>query len=185
MTTAKEGVEIAAQISDALNYMHGCGIIHLDLTSSNVLLTRSNSLRGYSVKVGDFGLSLVLEWGKTKVSSQFTGTVSFMPPELLLKVGKHLTKAVDVYSFGVILWQLCTFEVPFAGLSPVQIVVQLARGETLTLPGGSPIRLANMCRRCMARAPNERPVFSELIEELLGECDSWSARVEGAPGSGL
>lgn len=97
-------VQAAIDVAKAMKHLHSKGVIHGDLKSQNVLLQKSQENgRDFICKVGDFGLSrLVLN--KTHIETFTCGSVRAMPPELL-KDG-ILTPAADVYSFGIMLWEL-------------------------------------------------------------------------------
>merc|ERR1740121_3428998 len=133
-----EVVEVCAEISSAASYLHSRGIIHGDLTASNVLLVERRCPKQYVAKITDFGLARVLDNGASKINTATMGTVTYMPPELFQLEGSALTKKVDVYAFGVLRWQLCTSGTPFEGLQPTQVVVMVAQGATLELPQGVP-----------------------------------------------
>lgn len=96
-----------------MDYLHGAGVVHGDLKSANVLLrSTATDARGFTCKLGDFGLSRLVDTGvHTHISTKTYGTVTYMPPEMLSK--SRLTRAVDVYSFGILMWHLFTCQVPF------------------------------------------------------------------------
>ena len=90
-----------------LEYLHSCNIMHGDLKPQNVLLkTAGNDRRGFVCKLGDFGLSRMLPETQTHVNTGSCGTVTHASPELL--TDGRLTKACDVFAFGMILWELVT-----------------------------------------------------------------------------
>ena len=94
-----------------MDYLHGAGVVHGDLKSANVLLrSTATDARGFTCKLGDFGLSRLVDTGMhTHISTKTYGTVTYMPPEMLSK--SRLTRAVDVYSFGILMWHLFTCQV--------------------------------------------------------------------------
>lgn len=97
-----------------MNYLHLCSIMHRDLKSGNVLLDTHGT-----VKISDFGLSCVLEIGKSSSDlTAETGTYRWMAPEVI-RHEPYSTKA-DVYSFGVVLWEMITKDQPFRGMTPIQ-----------------------------------------------------------------
>jgi len=162
-----EVMEVCAEISSAASYLHSRGIIHGDLTTSNVLLMERRCPKQYVTKVTDFGLARVLDNGASKIDTATMGTVTYMPPELFQLEGSALTKKVDVYAFGVITWQLCTSRIPFEGLQPTQVVVTVAGGATLELPQDVPAPLAKVYQQCVSRNPEARPSFDTVVQKLL------------------
>uniref|UniRef100_A0A7N0TSM1 non-specific serine/threonine protein kinase n=1 Tax=Kalanchoe fedtschenkoi TaxID=63787 RepID=A0A7N0TSM1_KALFE len=109
-------VSVAMDIARGMNYLHRCNppVIHRDLKSSNLLVDRN-----WTVKVGDFGLSrLKLEtYFKTKSGK---GTPQWMAPELIRNEPSN--EKSDVYSYGVILWELATDKVPWENLNAMQVI---------------------------------------------------------------
>jgi len=162
-----EVIEVCTEIASAASYLHGRGIIHGDLTASNVLLVERSCPKGYITKVSDFGLARVLDNGASGIQTATMGTVTYMPPELFQLEGCALTKKVDVYAFGVIMWQLCTGETPFEGLQPTQVVVMVAQGATLELPHKVPESLHRVFNQSIARKPDQRPGFDSIVHDLL------------------
>ena len=119
--------KIAKQIAIALLYLHSRQLFHCDLKSQNVLINDD-----WTVKLCDFGLS--------RYQSKFDadnhgkiGTPHWMAPEILR--GEKYTPAADVYSFGVILWEMLTLDIPFKGTSIPHITGMVGyHRETLKVP---------------------------------------------------
>ncbi|KAB1669474.1 hypothetical protein ES319_1Z040800v1 [Gossypium barbadense] len=107
----KLALDIACDSPKLTLYLHSQGILHRDLKSENLLLGED-----MCVKVADFGIScLESQCGSAK---GFTGTYRWMAPEMIKE--KHHTKKVDVYSFGIVLWELLTALTPFDNMTPEQ-----------------------------------------------------------------
>ncbi|KAJ6748607.1 SERINE/THREONINE-PROTEIN KINASE HT1-LIKE [Salix purpurea] len=104
-------LKLALDIAHGMQYLHSQGILHRDLKSENLLLGED-----MSVKVADFGIScLESHCGSAR---GFTGTYRWMAPEMIKE--KQHTKKVDVYSFGIVLWELLTAMTPFDNMTPEQ-----------------------------------------------------------------
>merc|ERR1739847_149800 len=108
----------------AVSYLHARRIIHGDLSANNVLRKTQPCRKGYVCKVCDFGLARVLDYGSTGILTNQLGCVPYMPPELFdVDNTPELSYMADVYSFGVILWQVVGGQVPWKGLSAPAVVV--------------------------------------------------------------
>ena len=129
----------AAEVAQAMAYLHENDVIHADLTGNNVLLTKSAAdARGFTAMVGDFGLARVASEG-TMNTNNF-GTVSHMPPELL--ADGTLTKAADVYAFGVLVWEMYNGTRAFVGRRAPTIIHAVTSGSSqLTMPDFAPADL--------------------------------------------
>jgi len=156
---------IAYGICKGMEYLH-CQypvIIHRDLKSPNILLG-SNV---HEVKLTDFGLSRLRV--ATYVNTGPGGTPEWMAPELLRQ--DPFDELSDVFSFGVILWELVVCEKPWRDDHPMQIVFKVgSRGEKLQIPAGvhcSP-ELKTMISACFQEQASKRPRFSELTKQLEG-----------------
>jgi len=147
--------------------VHSKSILHADLNGNNVLMHRpSKTSDTVTAKVSDFGLSRV-HADKRPVATMTHGTVTHMPPELLLE--NRLSKAADVYAFGVLLWELHTGSRPWGGLRHAQITAQKMRGEPqdmLQWPAASDEAIKAIAQQCLQSGPHERPTFDGLLEML-------------------
>ncbi|KAG8650063.1 serine/threonine-protein kinase STY13 [Manihot esculenta] len=160
-------LNFALDIARAMECLHANGIIHRDLKPDNLLLTTNQK----SVKLADFGLAR--EESVTEMMTAETGTYRWMAPELYstvtLRQGekKHYNNKVDVYSFGIVLWELLTNRMPFEGMSNLQAAYAAAfKQERPSLPEDVSPDLAFIIQSCWVEDPNLRPSFSQIIRML-------------------
>ncbi|CAL5389996.1 unnamed protein product [Camellia sinensis] len=160
-------ISFSLDIARALDCLHANGIIHRDLKPDNLLLTANHK----SVKLADFGLAR--EESVTEMMTAETGTYRWMAPELYstvtLRQGekKHYNNKVDVYSFGIVLWELLTNRLPFEGMSNLQAAYAAAfKQERPILPQDISPDLAFIIQSSWVEDPNMRPSFSQIIRML-------------------
>ncbi|KAG8647844.1 serine/threonine-protein kinase STY13 [Manihot esculenta] len=160
-------INFALDVARAMDCLHANGIIHRDLKPDNLLLTSSQK----SLKLADFGLAR--EESVTEMMTAETGTYRWMAPELYstvtLRQGekKHYNNKVDVYSFGIVLWELLTNRMPFEGMSNLQAAYAAAfKQERPSIPEDISPDLAFIIQSCWVEDPNLRPSFSQIIRML-------------------
>lgn len=149
---------MALDIAQGMEYLHAKGVIHRDLKSENLVLADD-----LCVKITDFGVACF----ESEISSltHDVGTYRWMAPEMIS--GKGLSKKVDVYSFGIVLWELLTGQTPFQDLSPVQAAFAVVNKHARpSLPLHCPNVLAHLIHQCWSTDPDKRPNFSEIVESL-------------------
>uniref|UniRef100_A0A7S0RXX0 Protein kinase domain-containing protein n=1 Tax=Chlamydomonas leiostraca TaxID=1034604 RepID=A0A7S0RXX0_9CHLO len=169
----------AREVAMGLNHLHTSSVIHGDLKPANVVLSGSRQdRRGFVAKLTDLGLSRVLPGegaaataapdtaGTTAevVAGADWGTTPYMAPEHL--AGK-LSKASDVYSLGVMVWEMAHGRRPYAGLQPADIVQGVAQGSLgLTWEVPAPAPLIALVAACLSRDPDARPTAQQVILAL-------------------
>jgi serine/threonine protein kinase len=161
-----EVVGICTDIVGAGHYLHSRGIIHGDLSANNVLLKAQTSRKSYVCKICDFGLAQVMEEAISEIQTTRLGTVTYMPPELFdISPGvARFSPKVDVYSSGILLWQVLSGKAPYDGFRAAQVIVQVSNGQRLRLPDGTCDAFHRIFDQCVAINPEERPAFEELYE---------------------
>ena len=167
-----EALPIALQITEALEYAHERGITHRDLKPSNVKLTPEGD-----VKVLDFGLAKVQELAEGGVEDASTlaisstrpgtilGTSAYMSPEQAN--GKVVDKRADIWSFGVVLWEMLTGHRLFEAATVTQTLAEVLRGPIALdkLPYGTPAAIRTLLRRCLVR--NEKNRLRDIGEARI------------------
>ncbi|KAL3374750.1 hypothetical protein AABB24_006309 [Solanum stoloniferum] len=162
-------VKLALDIAHGMQYLHAEGILHRDLKSENLLLDED-----MCVKVADFGIScLESQCGSAK---GFTGTYRWMAPEMIKE--KNHTKKVDVYSFGIVLWELLTALTPFDDMTPEQAAFAVCQKKARPpIPAACPSAVRKLIKRCWANNPHKRPHFEEIVTVL----ESYAEALEQDP----
>ncbi|KAI7747040.1 hypothetical protein M8C21_029981, partial [Ambrosia artemisiifolia] len=154
-------LRMALHAARGMNYLHNCTpvIVHRDLKSPNLLVDKN-----WVVKVCDFGLSRMKH--STFLSSRSTaGTAEWMAPEILRN--EPSDEKCDVYSFGVILWELCTLQQPWDGMNPMQVVGAVGfQHRRLEVPDDVDPAIADIITRCCQTDPKLRPTFADIIAAL-------------------
>ncbi len=151
--------EIALDIGRGLAYLHSKQIIHSDLKSLNVLLDNN-----YCAKISDFGLAKI-KLETQGISDSKMGTVRWCAPELFQGVSSSC--ASDIYSYGMILWEIAVRKLPFCdGLDESIVAGWIARGELEKLPTGVYDGYSQLIERCWKPAI-ERPTAKQVVEQLI------------------
>jgi serine/threonine protein kinase len=175
--TPQEGVGIVSDISSGLQFAHEHGIVHRDVKPSNVLLSDDGR-----ALLSDFGFAQVIDASLNLTGSALIGTPSYMSPEQCQ--GDTLSAKSDQYSMGVMLYQLCTGQLPFAGDTPMAIAVQHIN-EPLPRPRAINPRIPRDVERVLNKALSKRPsdrfgsvselalAFKETVDASLNEAGNF------------
>jgi len=155
----------AAQVSGALQHCHQRQVVHLDVKPSNILVTSAGVC-----KLGDFGCSVTLSANGKGPEIELAGTPGYQAPELLK--GELPSKACDVYSFGILLWQLDSRSVPYLGQHPQVVMFQVV--SMVARPKPPPISAAAvglpaftaLYSKCWAARPTERPSMEIVAKNV-------------------
>ncbi|XP_045451942.1 mitogen-activated protein kinase kinase kinase [Melitaea cinxia] len=162
-------VDWAIQVARGMAYLHvdaPISLIHRDLKSSNVLLSETilpdDSLEDKTLKITDFGLAREV-YKTTRMSA--AGTYAWMPPEVIKN--STFSHASDVWSYGVLLWELLTGETPYKGIDALAVAYGVAVNKlTLPIPSTCPESWRVLMEACWRSNPRERPLFPEILDQL-------------------
>ncbi|XP_016122436.1 mitogen-activated protein kinase kinase kinase MLT-like [Sinocyclocheilus grahami] len=168
-----EGLQVAWLVVEKHEVLHTVKVIHRDLKSRNVVLTADNVL-----KICDFGASKLVSH-TTHMS--LVGTFPWMAPEVIQSL--PVSETCDTYSYGVVLWEMLTREVPFKGFEGLQVAwLVVEKHERPTIPSSCPASFADLMRCCWIAEPKERPQFKQVLStletmkndsRLPGQCNSF------------
>uniref|UniRef100_A0A8C6Q5G8 Mitogen-activated protein kinase kinase kinase n=1 Tax=Nothobranchius furzeri TaxID=105023 RepID=A0A8C6Q5G8_NOTFU len=162
-------VDWSMGIAGGMNYLHLHKIIHRDLKSPNMLITHDDM-----VKISDFGTSKELSDKSTKMS--FAGTVAWMAPEVIRN--EPVSEKVDIWSFGVVLWEMLTGEIPYKDVDSSAIIWGVGNNSLqLPVPESCPDGFKVLLRQCWNCKPRNRPSFRQILLHL----DIASADVLSTP----
>ncbi|XP_049944241.1 mitogen-activated protein kinase kinase kinase 10-like [Schistocerca serialis cubense] len=161
-------VDWAIQIARGMNYLHNgapVSLIHRDLKSSNVLLSEpieNDELQFKTLKITDFGLAREVD-KTTRMSA--AGTYAWMAPEVIKT--STFSKASDVWSYGVLLWELLTGETPYKGIDTLAVAYGVAVNKlTLPIPSTCPEPWRDLMEACWNSDPHMRPSFEDVLLAL-------------------
>jgi len=182
-------LRVAIGIADALDHAHRHGVIHRDLKPANVMLTRDG------VKLLDFGVAKLKERDEESLRTAtqtehltdvgtIVGTVAYMAPEQI--DGSELDARSDLFSFGVVLFEMVSGRRPFAGDSRATLMAAIVAADPppfSSLQLQIPEALERLIRRCLAKHPDDRwQTARDLAAELRWVAEGGSAATTTAPG---
>lgn len=156
-------VRIAIEIGYALEEAHANGIIHCDIKPHNVLLTRTGK-----VKVTDFGIARAINSSTVLDKQSILGSVHYLSPEQA--AGDKITAKTDIYSLGIVLYEMLTHHLPFEGETAVSIALQHMQGD-IPRPTKYNPAISPMLEECLLTALQKDPdkrydTVSDFISEL-------------------
>ena len=181
-------MRVAIQIADALDHAHRHGVVHRDLKPGNVMLTRD------SVKLLDFGLAKLKQRDEQApidatrsepltAADTIVGTVPYMAPEQI--EGREVDARTDIFSFGVVLFEMVCGRRPFSGDSRASLMAAIVTAEPpalSSLHAQAPASLERVIRRCLAKDPEDRwQTARDLAAELrwIAEIGSGTTAAAG------
>lgn len=149
------------QLVSALKYLHSKNIVHGDLTPANIMISDD-----YHVKVIDFGLAIeTIDYEKTTYTENISGTAEYISPERIDK--QKATKSSDVFSLGVILFEMVTLKNPFKSESLFKTLEAIKKLDVFETTNFSEDRFLKICRNLLIKDPKIRPSITEI--EKVGD----------------
>ncbi|HEY7819622.1 MAG TPA: serine/threonine-protein kinase, partial [Vicinamibacteria bacterium] len=170
-------VSLVSQIASAIDYAHSEGVIHRDIKPSNVIV-----YAGEKVKVTDFGIAKMMDAEATN-SGLMMGTPSYMSPEQAM--GEELDGRTDIFSLGVVAFEMLSGHQPFPGNNVTSILYKLVHSDpiypdNLEVLGLLPDKWVEVFSRVLAKSPSERyPTASAFVQNLELCLGSWFGALEG------
>lgn len=159
-------LSIVARVATALDYAHGLQVLHRDIKPSNVMYDRATD----TVKITDFGIARITDAGKTR-TGLVMGTPSYMSPEQL--AGLTLDGRSDLYSLGIMAWQLLTGQLPFRGETMAELMSKIATEQApdiRQLRAEISLELAATVARLLRKSPQDRHQSGDALAAELRVC---------------
>ena len=161
----RDAATLLRTVSEAVDYAHRLGVLHLDLKPGNILIDDSGT-----PLVADFGLARRLEQAWEVVNDGISGTPSYMAPEQARVHGPALSPATDVWALGAVLYELLTGQPPFCAGDPAR-TLQLLLGAHVRRPSRLhpvPADLEAICLKCLSKEPGRRYASARALADDLG-----------------
>ena len=159
-----EAIRIATQIAEALEQAHAAGVVHRDIKPQNILFSREGK-----VKVTDFGIAIAGDGVTVTVGDEIIGSVQYISPEQAR--GSVAGRQSDLYSLGIVLYEMVTGKVPFSGESPVAVAMKHIQ-EQIVPPGQivdslSPALESRIMKAVEKDAANRYQEAGEILKDLF------------------
>ena len=163
----QQAARYVTQAAEAVHQAHKLGLVHRDLKPANLLVDADDN-----IKVADFGLA-ILEEEQRKHAGEFAGTIAYCSPEQVRGEVHHLDGRSDIWSLGVILYELLTGRRPFGGPSVTDEILHRPPKPPRQIDDKVPAEWEAACLRCLAKNVDDRYLTAaDLARDLLGE---WGA----------
>ncbi len=146
-----------------IEYLHDSDVIHADMKSLNILLCTDGG--SFKAKISDFGLSRIIAGDGCESTNTNHISLRWAAPEMLQDRPK-IRRAIDIYAFGVVMWELLTLKKPYADLNLGPLIQKVISGERETIPPETAPQIASIITQCWSQYPEDRPRAS-YVRELL------------------
>ncbi|KAF6252843.1 kinase-like domain-containing protein [Scenedesmus sp. NREL 46B-D3] len=158
---------VLLDVARSLAYIHSMSLLHCDLKPVNVLLQScTDSPLGVVGKLADFGLVKMITNDKMYMRNKsVSGTITHLAPERF-EAESQITTAVDIYAFGMIMYEAYTRQRPFKELQPAQILQAVARGTRPHFPAGAPPPYQALAEACWSQKAKQRPTADQVVRQL-------------------
>jgi serine/threonine protein kinase len=156
---------IAIGVAYGMSFLHAANVIHRDLKSMNILL--DSRLLPF---ICDFGVARVVA-GKHSAMTRDCGTTYWAAPELIRST--HYDNKIDVYSYGMVLYEMLCDRMPFQGFDLAECEREVVAGKRPELPAVGNTKLCDLIRKCWAQEPTKRPEFTEIYRKLMKGKGIW------------
>ncbi|XP_050213850.1 serine/threonine/tyrosine-protein kinase HT1-like isoform X1 [Mercurialis annua] len=151
-------ISVALGIARGMEYIHSEGVIHRDLKPENILIDQE-----FQMKIADFGIAC--EEAYCDLLADDPGTYRWMAPEMIKK--KSYGKGVDVYSFGLILWEMVAGTIPYEDMNPIQAAFAVVNKNLRpVIPRSCPAAMKALIEQCWSLQPDKRPEFWQIVKVL-------------------
>ncbi|MCI0486359.1 MAG: protein kinase [Blastocatellia bacterium] len=173
----EEATQIAEQVCQALAYAHSLGVVHRDLKPGNVWLTQEGK-----AMLGDFGLAIGLDLSRITMEGVIIGTALYLSPEQIL--GHEAGPRSDLYSLGVMLYEMVTGRTPFVGDQLVTIISQHISAAPVAPSFQNPEipeSLEKLILQLLAKAPDDRPESAAAVAQMLTAISTYTSESSGRP----
>jgi serine/threonine protein kinase len=169
--SVKQKLKILFDCAAGLFHLHSNNIIHRDIKSPNVLLSKkinSSEECDFTAKLTDFGMSKIVASCNLKTTMTLCGTAQWTAPEVLSEDKYGMSS--DIFSFGVLIWEVFSQQIPYVntGLNNIQVAFQVVsknlRPDLNLLDSHTPAKVLDLIKKCWDKNPDNRPDISEILE---------------------